>query len=121
MGYRSDVVFAVDKKTYVAEFLAGNLPDTLSADWIEQYTTDDAMYWRAYQVKWYDGHPEEGSIIDWLENLEEIPVKNDKGKISYHRSSFGFIRIGDEHDDVEMKGDPYDYGIEFHRHIEAPF
>ena len=63
---------------------------------------EDKMYWD--YVKWYEGYDCVGFMEDFLENC--IPCED-----------YRFVRIGEESDDVEERGEYCDADIHVHRTI----
>jgi hypothetical protein len=59
-------------------------------------------------TKWYEGFPEIDMFNRLMEHLEAHGLED----------LYGFVRIGEELDDVEMRGAPYEYDIYVNRSIE---
>ena len=114
MGYRSDVGFAcvpVIKK--VVETMAewdSEFKELL--DYGEDFScTHDGRY-RWEDVKWYDSYPD----VQIIENIMQMCDNVDSDTLAY--DSYGFVRIGEELDDIEMKGDTCAFDIYVNRSIE---
>ena len=88
MGYRSDVGWACDPA--VAEVIDAVLE----------------LYFES--VKWYEGYHE----VDMFNRLMEMLDANGLDDF------YGFIRIGEETDDIEQRGVPYEYDMYINRSIE---
>ena len=117
MGYRSDVGWACDPA--VAEVIGAVLelnpkesnPDVHSlvdhgrdSHWGNDRT--DRLFFE--HVKWYEGYHD----IDMFNRLMEVLD-------AYGLDDFyGFIRIGEETDDIEQRGVPYEYDMYINRSIE---
>jgi len=121
MGYRSEVCIGMtDDATRIFRTILDHIPEThivheLINDaktshydiWKGQHKDPEAdceskMYWD--YVKWYDGYDCVGFIEDFLENC--IPEED-----------YRFLRIGEESDDTEERGDYYDSDIHIQRSI----
>jgi len=114
MGYRSDVCIAMDSSSKEALDAYCDLEkeikehDTVSAlisDACGDNTSSDGVYkvfWGG--IKWYDCH-EDISAMD--EFLNYLPC-----------DAYGFIRIGEDTEDIEERGFPYDFDVYVSRSIE---
>ena len=101
MGYRSDVAFACDPiiKDVVETVTEWDKEFKEMVGYAEDMSCDDHGRWRFEDVKWYESYPD-------VQIIENIMVMCDNVNISgLAYDSYGFIRIGEELDDVEMKGD----------------
>ena len=117
MGYRSDVGWACDPA--VAEVIDAVLelnpkesnPEihTLideGRDRHRGFERLDRLYFD--HLKWYEGYHD----VDMFNRLMEILD-------AYGLDEFyGFIRIGEETDDIEQRGSPYEYDMYINRSIE---
>jgi len=101
MGYRSEVVFAIDKKLYFknSKKLKKGIEDVDSV-----FESENAFYFRWDSVKWYDS----------FEDVMLIENFTDK-----HSKDTALFRIGEEDDDLVQKGN-YEFGLYFHRSISIP-
>ena len=117
MGYRSDVGWACDPA--VAEVIGAvlelnpkeNNSDVHSfidfgRDKHRGYERLDRLYFE--HIKWYEGFPEIDMFNRLMEHLEAHGLED----------LYGFVRIGEELDDVEMRGAPYEHDIYVNRSIE---
>ena len=117
MGYRSDVGWACDSA--VAEVIDAVLelnPKESNSDlhslidhgrdshWGKDRT--DRLFFE--HLKWYEGHHD----IDMFNRLMEMLDAYDLDEY------YGFIRIGEETDDIEQRGVPYEYDMYINRSIE---
>ena len=118
MGYRSDVTLALTGDTLVAfrDKLA-SLPEKdrkeiepLFTEYADKHLTDEnAECWLWKDIKWYTDWPQYYPDIDFVDKF-----LNDANEDNYY-----FIRIGEEYDDNEIRGDWWDnpFGITFTREI----
>ena len=117
MGYRSDVGWACDPA--VAEVIDAVLelnpkesnPDIHSlvdmgrdSHWGSDRT--DRLFFE--HLKWYEGYHD----VDMFNRLMEMLDANGL------QDFYGFIRIGEETDDIEQRGVPYEYDMYINRSIE---
>ena len=108
MGYRSEVALKLNKPASSALNAFASMSEdikTLLSD-ADAATKDDenghAYFWS--WVKWYDSYKEIGLIDEFLNVL---PYE-----------SYGFIRLGEETDDIEHRGSPSDFDMYVNRSIE---
>ena len=109
MGYRSEVVFAVDSE--LAPFFTAMLANSPDAERLcrdaDQYESgyeeegDFFMYWN--HIKWYESYPEIKAIEEFIAELDEGAEEFFPGVDDVH-SRWRFVRIGEDYDDVEDKG-----------------
>ena len=109
MGYRSEVVFAVDSE--LAPFFTAVLAQNPEAERLcrdaDQYESgyaeegDFFMYWN--HIKWYESYPEIQVIEEFIQELEG-EGEDDFPDVEDVHSRWRFVRIGEDYDDVEDKG-----------------
>ena len=116
MGYRSDVGFACDP-------IIKQVIETVS-EWDrefkellnlgEDFSSGDGYQgrYRWESVKWYDSFPD----VQVMENIMTMCENVDDPGLCY--DSYGFIRIGEELDDIEMKGDPSAFDLYVNRSLD---
>ncbi len=106
MSYRSDVVIAVDKKTFFAEsVIKGNVPQVLmEPDQHSHQYSGEAVYFKLEQWEWYG--KDSDNIMEWLNSMDE--------------DKWGLVRIGEESDDIETAGDYYEFAIYPQTYISCP-
>tara|TARA_B100000427_G_scaffold329743_1_gene347446 strand:+ start:4936 stop:5283 length:348 start_codon:yes stop_codon:yes gene_type:complete len=114
MGYRSDVGFACDP-------IIKQVMMTV-ADWDKEFkellnygedlSRDDHGRWRFESSKWYDSFPD----VQIVENIMVMCDNVDINGLCY--DSYGFIRIGEEYEDIELKGDPSAFDLYVNRSID---
>ena len=117
MGYRSDVGWACDPA--VAEVIDAVLelnpkesnPDIHSLidegrDKHRGLERLDRLYFE--HLKWYEGYHDVDMFNRLMEFLDAYGLDD----------FYGFIRIGEETDDIEQRGVPYEYDMYINRSIE---
>lgn len=114
MGYRSDVAIACTKECYIRHALL--LKDFNEVSNIKRMENDDNFYWFFTEWKWYSRYPEVNMFNKFVE--EAINYCDETGPYSDY--DIGFIRIGEEVDDIEVLGDPYSRGLDVYRSIDTP-
>jgi|TARA_R110000824_G_scaffold185997_16_gene367173 hypothetical protein len=114
MGYRSEVVLAVSKKmvphflTVLAEHESVRRLvhdcDTLDKDYLDEGAM--LMYWD--HIKWYESYPEIAAIEKFIDDCEgegvagwSVEDSEEEGETWNH---VRFVRIGEEREDVHVKG-----------------
>lgn len=120
MGYYSDVALALTKRGKEQFMLALESAETSMAakeqvprllGWADKHLVEDdgseSWYWK--QIKWYTDWPEDFADVYFIDNiLSELSEEE-----------FYFARIGEEHDDNEIRGLWWDnpFGISLCREI----
>ena len=114
MGYRSDVGFACDP-------IIKQVVETM-AEWDSEFkellqcgdalSYDDYGRWRFESVKWYDSFPD----VQIVENIMTMCDNTDITGLCYE--TYGFIRLGEEHDDNETRGDTCAFDLYINRSID---
>ena len=115
MGYRSDIGFACDP-------IIKQVIETVG-EWDEEFKElldygEDLAFgcdkgrWRFEYAKWYDSYPD----VQIMENIMTMCDNGHCGGLSY--DSYGFIRIGEELEDIEMKGDPSAFDLYVNRSLD---
>ena len=98
MGYRSDVVIAIDKQAYDQEMLLGVGRDDYFHD--AAHLIGNVYFWVFEGTKWSPIYPE----VAYIESL--FDALDDLGEQMY-----GFVRVGEDIADIEERGLPGDYEI----------
>ena len=117
MGYRSDVGWACDPA--VAEVIGAVLelnPKESNPDVHSLVDEGRDRHWGQSRldrlffehVKWYEGYHDVGMFNRLMEHLDANGLDD----------FYGFIRIGEETDDIEQRGVPYEYDMYINRSIE---
>lgn len=121
MGYRSDVVMAVDRKIYNSLLLLDKIPHLIAKE--VSHTTDSAVYWVFQGVKWWDHYEDVAPYETLMDTLEEGgPCSALVAECMRERrtDAFGFLRIGEDSDDISQRGSPHDFDIYLHCAIDFP-
>ena len=113
MGYRSNVVLAMSEpiKPYFLTLMATNPKakkfieeaDVFASSKIEE--GDFVVAWNG--VKWYPSYDEVEAIINFVFDLENHDLSDygaKSGDIQWEEELFKFIRIGEDHGDVDVIG-----------------
>ena len=103
MGYRSEIVIAVDPTVYdnASVSVKEAFKEIFDEPALEE--SDRIIFSHDY-VKWYDSDPQIAIIENWLRSLDE--------------AEYGLIELGEDLSDVRMEGEYYTYDIWFVRKIE---
>lgn len=107
MGYRSDLVFGVSKRLKAECLLTGKWPELLDSE--PDSTSDTHFYYEVNSYKWYDAYPEVIEMTKFLSEYED--------SIHDELPDIAGIRIGEETDDIEEFGMPWELGICIERTI----
>ena len=120
MGYRSDVAIAIHKdlqgdfltflntEKLIAEIFGDRSDFTLDKD----YQGEGHWLFTCSDVKWYsnfDDYKDIQMFEKFMDAMEEVIEKRDK---------FRFLRIGEEIEDIEYRGDWHESEIHFQRSIQ---
>lgn len=97
MGYRSDVAIKV-KPIHQTAF-----EEILKKAELEAYLVAPCTAFIT-DVKWYMDYDDVKLVEKWLDSLDY--------------EDYGFIRLGEDHDDNEIRGDAYSYDMYISRNIE---
>ena len=111
MGYRSEVVLAVNKEI-MPEFLAYLATNDdakrlvfSEADHLDQdYQGEGHLLVSWSDIKWYEGYPDIDTFENFMNECGEMVDNKDK------EDMFKFIRIGEDYADIEERG----YGFDIH-------
>lgn len=107
MGYRSQVVIALNKDQYEQDLLLHEaFPSLLREKPV--YTCEDYVIWDWASLKWYEGYPDVKEVDAYFNHLCELETET---------PLHGFIRVGEDLDDVEILGDPFHFNIDIVREI----
>ena len=113
MGYRSEVVFAIEKEV-VPLFIAHIAENTAAQNFCfkeTDYHTKDYMsngHWlfRWDHVKWYDSYPEVQAITTFInERLQNLP----DGWASDPEEYYRLVILGEDVDDNQVHGWAFDH------------
>ena len=125
MGYRSDVILAVDKKL-MGKFMAHisqeggakNLCFAEVDEVVENYQESGNFLFRWCSIKWYEGYPEIDCLNDFMDECDGLEVEitsttSPADGTLYTRTVMGdeyyrFVRVGEEAEDIEQRGDGFE-------------
>ncbi len=115
MGYRSQVVLAISKElipflmlatskckeTEELVFKYGNLE--------RNYENDKSWLLVWDSIKWYEGFSDIDAIEKFMDDAEsgDWVITNDDGQDVHSEELFRFVRVGEEHGDVDVRGSGY--------------
>jgi len=119
MGYRSEVVLAISKEM-VPHFMAtmAKCPEVRglvfeNADRLDQDYDDEGgwlMNWSG--IKWYDTFPDVAAIQAFVDDCDAECLESWDATLAEERTyengeheHFRFLRLGEENEDVEVKGE----------------
>ena len=123
MGYRSEVALAVSKKV-MPHFLGvlAKEPEARSLifkhhDHLDQdYSGEGTLLVVWHDIKWYDMAPEIKAINSFIEECEADMLDGfDLPKDEYQGDHVRFVRLGEDVNDSEEKGNLHMYDIGFCR------
>ena len=114
MGYRSDVGFACDPiiKDMIKTVTEWDKELKELIDYADDMSCDDNGRWRFESVKWYENYPD----VQVVENIMIMCDNVNMSGLAY--DSYGFIRIGEELEDIEMKGCPSTFDLYINRSLD---
>lgn len=103
MGYRSEIAIGVDPKIYKTA------PKEVKQAFDEVFGAPDVnevrrIVWYHEWLKWFESIAEVYLISDWLREQDT--------------ENYGLLRLGEEDEDIENRGSPYDFGINYVRKLE---
>tara|TARA_R100000900_G_scaffold107863_1_gene83588 strand:- start:131 stop:535 length:405 start_codon:yes stop_codon:yes gene_type:complete len=125
MGYRSDVILAVDKKL-MGKFMAHvsqeggakNLCFANADEVIENYKESGNFLFRWESIKWYEGYPEVDCLTEFMDEcddlvIDEFTVPSPAGGEDHKRTCIGseyyrFVRVGEDTDDIVQRGEGFE-------------
>lgn len=110
MGYRSDVGFACSPmvKQVIEQMCEWDLDLKELFQCAKDCSPDDDGRWFWEHVKWYEDYPDIQIMENLMETLDNSGLYDE----------FGMIRIGEEHEDIETKGSPYEFDMYVNRSID---
>jgi hypothetical protein len=109
MGYRSDIIIAIKNDVRARHLIAPEIPACLTNDESIVQSVDErtgTLYFRIEGWKWYDSYEEIRAIEAWFESMAD--------------DEFGAMRMGEDDDDNQTWGQPYDYDICLNRYLSCP-
>ena len=114
MGYRSDVAFACDPivKDIVQTVAEWDKEFKELLDYSDDMSPDDSGRWLFSDVKWYESYPDVQIVENIMTMLDNVDVNG------FAYDSYGFVRIGEEMEDIEMRGDTNAFDLYVNRSID---
>ena len=125
MGYRSDVILAVDKKL-MGKFMAHvsqkggakNLCFANADEMVENYQESGNFLFRWESIKWYEGYPEVDCLTDFMDQCDALEMATTSttspadGTL-HTRTVMGdeyyrFVRVGEDTEDIVQRGDGFE-------------
>ena len=109
MGYRSDVGIACTPmvKQIVEQVCEWDSEFKEMINCADNHSFDDSGRWFWDSVKWYETYPD----VLIMENIMTILDNSEM------YDEYGMIRIGEEHEDIETRGSPYEFDMYVNRSI----
>ena len=109
MGYRSNIIIAINKEVRARHLITNEIPACLTNDDSVIKEADERtgnLYFKIEDWKWYSTYPEIQAIEKWFESMQE--------------HEFGAMRMGEDDDDTQRWGEPYDFDICLNRYLSCP-
>lgn len=106
MGYTSTIVIAVKKEVLARDLIKPEIPDCLKEIGHKINEQLGAAYWELDSWKWYSTYDEIQKIEAWFDAMDF--------------EEFGAIRLGEDDNDSQTWGSPYDFDICINRWISHP-
>ena len=103
MGYRSDTCLRLSEEAESVIQVARKMSKDLDS-LLEEAEKPNKGDYAWYCVKWYEQYPEISALESLLSDLKE--------------DDYGFIRVGEETNDIEFQGDPAQYDMYIRQSIE---
>ena len=121
MGYRSEVVLAVSKQA-MPHFLSVLAKEPESRAMVfkhhdtleENYDGEGTLLVVWQDIKWYDSFPEVKAINEFVDELHDDSLEGFSPN-SYQGDHVRFVRLGEDMDDIDVKGTLHEYDINFSR------
>jgi hypothetical protein len=106
MGYRSEIAIAIHKEV-IGEFLTFLKTTKVMHEIFGEhgFTLDKDFQGKGHwlftesQIKWYADYADDYPEVDAFEKFFDFMDEDDKTQDKYR-----FVRIGEEHDDLELRG-----------------
>ncbi len=120
MGYRSDVAIAIHKDlqgdflTFLntEKLMAEIFGDRSDFDLNKDYHDEGHWLFTVSSIKWYSSYKDIEMFEKFMDAMDE---KHD------HSAQYRFIRIGEESEDIEHRGEWYDSEIYVSREIQVGY
>ena len=95
MGYRSQVAIAIKKEEFQKHNTVKLSEALKDCDLVEQGNDHFTFIWE--DVKWYPNYADVALIEAVLDEIDD--------------PNYGFVRIGEDDNDIEKKGEYWEYGL----------
>jgi hypothetical protein len=123
MGYRSDVAIAIHKDlqgeflTFLntTKLMAEIFGDNSDFDLDKDYQGEGHWLFTADQIKWYTTFSEYEDIQMFEKFMDAMDEKYE------YSAQYRFLRIGEENDDIERRGEWWDSNIFVKREIQVGY
>ena len=103
MGYRSEIVIAIDPTVY--DNASVSVKEALKEIFDEPTLEEAERIVFSYDpIKWYESDPQIAIIENWLRSLDE--------------AEYGLIELGEDYSDNRFEGEYWNYGLEFVRKVQ---
>ena len=102
MGYRSEIVIAIDPTVYDNASVSVKEAFKEIFD-IPELEDAERIVFSHDCIKWYDSDPQIAIVENWLRSLDE--------------TEYGLIELGEDYSDNRFEGEYYNYGLEFVRKV----
>ena len=114
MGYRSDVAFACDPivKDIVQTVAEWDKELRELLEYADNLSNDDFGRWLFSDVKWYESYPDVQIVENIMTMLDNVDIDG------FAYDCYGFVRLGEEMDDNEMRGDTSAFDLYINRSID---
>lgn len=106
MGYRSDLIIAVNKAVLARDLIEPEIPKIIKQLDCSNNPNHNAVYYQISGWKWYDSNEDVKAIEEWFNSLDS--------------DDFGAIRLGEDDADTQVWGTPYNYDVYINRAIDFP-
>jgi len=123
MGYRSEIALAISRealphflsvlaKEPEARTMVFKHHDKLDRD----YDGEGTLFVHWSDIKWYDSFPEVQAINSFVEELDGDYLDGfELSEGEYQGDHVRFVRLGEDMDDIDVKGTLHEYDINFCR------
>lgn len=107
MGYRSDVIIALNEKIIFRDLVTQEIPKIIKE--LPFSKGFNATYYKVEDWKWYHDYTDVREIEDYFFKLSEED-----------EILFGAIRVGESAGDIEEWGNPHEYELYAQTSIDCP-
>jgi hypothetical protein len=115
MGYRSNVVIAIDKEAYDTELLIG--VGRSDGFHYAARLINGVYYWCFKNIKWHEHYPN----VKYVQSLlDELDARYRAAPSFLSGPAYGFLRVGEDAADIKERGDPGAYEIYVSTRLEYP-